>query len=465
MNEAEKALQAAGNYLELGRYEQVLDALGPALTSPETAYLAYCLTSQSHALLGDPERSRQAAARALELDPQRDWAHYQMAGCLLELGQRAAALREARESVRLAPHSVRSQSQLATCLAAVCRYDEAREVAAAALTDHPGSPFTHYLEGRIADHVLSSRERPGDNAPWDAAENAYRRALALDPHDEAAALGLASVVRRRQRSFEALRIYLSVARANPANTNARIAIREMLSDAVDLQYQWWAAQPIEGWLGSEQLSSIGSASVAAELERIRVVLAQRCEVVDNAWNNSVKLLTDLARSLDEHFMSYGESSRPFSAFASRGSAESPAEVAHRLADSFQFATGQLGDHRNNLRKLTALGGELTMPTDEAAFHQVLIDIHPELDSLVDICRGCAAVLTEFSEQLWRFERDFATAMHWAQLAHEHQESAPEATEWEVERHEAIQLSHDLVDSFSDAETHCAASLRELVPPD
>jgi len=98
-------------------------------------------------------------------------------------GRHAEALAAAREAVRVDPHGLAANVALVEGLLATGDRGEARRRALALVEWHPRAPEAHYAHGRAALSVVSTSE----------ARQAFENALALDPHDVPALIGLLAV--------------------------------------------------------------------------------------------------------------------------------------------------------------------------------------------------------------------------------------------------------------------------------
>ncbi|UCF09323.1 MAG: tetratricopeptide repeat protein, partial [Candidatus Bipolaricaulota bacterium] len=115
---------------------------------------------------------REAATRALEIDPRLVEAHTMLAMIDAEYDQNAdEADRRLRCAIGIDPHYALARSWHAIVLGLLGRADEAREQITKALELDPASPYSHHAAGRL--ELLS-----GDLS---AARNAYDEALRIDP--------------------------------------------------------------------------------------------------------------------------------------------------------------------------------------------------------------------------------------------------------------------------------------------
>ncbi len=139
-------------------------------TWPEHPY-ACCLLARA-LLDADPEQALGIALQAIRADPREEYGYRLASIALLRLGRPAEAVDLARQALTLAPQDWRTHVHLSTALSTHWPASpSAREAALTAVTLAPGEPRTHFTVGRAA-------LRAGDRQ---TAEDAFRRALALDP--------------------------------------------------------------------------------------------------------------------------------------------------------------------------------------------------------------------------------------------------------------------------------------------
>ncbi len=215
--DGQAALARARSLAALGRWQQAIDTLGPALASPVTAADAHCLRAQCLFGLKRPAEAGAAARAALARQPGSAWAHQLLAMSYLIGGRRRAARAEALAAARLQPRSVQGQFVLAMAYLALRQRAKARQAADAAIAADPHKPLAHLAVAKVAE---SRRD-------WDTAERAYRAGLGLDPQDAELALGLARLLHRRGRRAEAADAYLAAGRASPADARPRRGLAKL----------------------------------------------------------------------------------------------------------------------------------------------------------------------------------------------------------------------------------------------
>jgi hypothetical protein len=200
----------------------------------------HCALGAAHLEAGRNREALRAAERALGIDPELEWAHRLRAYALIGLAdhfrmriepiglrRRIRALEAAREAARLDPEGRAALITLVEALLARRTRRSRREalvVAERLVMLAPDDPATHNTLGR----VFLKRHR------WKDAEAAYRRALALDPHNYVALNNLGVAIRRAARWYgprRAARAELEVRRtfayAAEADPQSRVAKKNL----------------------------------------------------------------------------------------------------------------------------------------------------------------------------------------------------------------------------------------------
>jgi tetratricopeptide (TPR) repeat protein len=209
----EAALARAESLIAIERWQEALEALGPARASEDTAADAYCLAAQCHLGLHQWKEAKAEAERALSLVPDHPWPHRLLAIASLQSGSLREADRHAAEAVRLEPDSAPSLHVLVLTQLADRRTVAAEQTAAASLAANAHNPIAHLSMGMVKE---AQKDLP-------AAEAAYREGLRIEPGDPELTLGLARTLHRmgRKRRVEASEAYLAAARADPTDPRAR----------------------------------------------------------------------------------------------------------------------------------------------------------------------------------------------------------------------------------------------------
>ena len=211
MNAGHTSIARARHLVALQRWQEAIEAVGPAVTEPETASSAHCLRAQCELGLGRPRRAVTAAKAALAIDPHNEWGHRLLGVAHLQTGRKRQARDAARAALRLNPGSVEGYHLLALALLARRDRSGALEAATAAVESDPYASLAH-------ETVAVVRAAKRD---WKGAEAAYREGLRLAPEDPDLAIGLAETLRRQRRRGEAAEVYLAAGRSDPTDGRAR----------------------------------------------------------------------------------------------------------------------------------------------------------------------------------------------------------------------------------------------------
>jgi tetratricopeptide (TPR) repeat protein len=207
---ARVALQRAEHLRIAKRPREALEALGPALAEPATAYDAYCTQAL---VFGDLGRSAEALEAA---------RHAQAANPLGERGFRIEGLirvnhldgkgaeTPAREAVRLESNPW-TRYLLVHALRKRHQQREARAIAAALVADEPHNALSCDALG-----VVELRARN-----WAAAEASYRKAVELEPPNALYATRLGLALQAQKKTAEAGSAYLAAARSDPTDAAHR----------------------------------------------------------------------------------------------------------------------------------------------------------------------------------------------------------------------------------------------------
>src|SRR5205085_871130 len=103
------------------------------------------------AQLDDPGEALRASGRALQLEPEEEWAHRLASLALGRLGRHADAIAAARQATRLDPENWRAQVRLALALlGSGTAHRQAWQVAGRAVELAPHEPEVHNTIGAMA---------------------------------------------------------------------------------------------------------------------------------------------------------------------------------------------------------------------------------------------------------------------------------------------------------------------------
>ena len=148
--------------------------------------------------------------RVVKLDPAHDEAWHLLGVVAYQQRQFAKAIRHFRKALQLRPRHAQALNNLALALKATGDLDGAREAFAQALAVRP-----EYAEAALNLGLLE--EARGDAA---AAETAWRQALAWRPADPAVLTCLGNLLRRAERSDEAIALLSRVHELAPGAESA-----------------------------------------------------------------------------------------------------------------------------------------------------------------------------------------------------------------------------------------------------
>jgi tetratricopeptide (TPR) repeat protein len=172
VHEVDLELERARALCELRRFAEAVELLQQLLGRFPDSATAWCLLAQARLGVGDAYAALDAAGHATALEPEAEWPHRLRSIAFEDLGVPDSAIAAARESVRVGPHIWQAHSHWATTLVLAKRdLGEAGAAAERGVALAPHEPDTHYALGVVAD-------ARGDHQ---AAEEHFRRALALDP--------------------------------------------------------------------------------------------------------------------------------------------------------------------------------------------------------------------------------------------------------------------------------------------
>ena len=215
---ATAAVERARALTGLGRWSEAAAALRPALADPSAGADAWCLLARCELGQSRTGAAREAARRAVALDPHNEWAHRLLSIAMLRLGDHAEAEAACRRSLELAPDLCEGLHLLTTITLAKRGRGGgalvAEEIAARNLQQNGDRALA--WEG-AADVAVARKH-------WERAEHCARRGLAIDPHDGDLAMILGTALARQGRSAEAGNAFAAAARANPHDHRARRAI-------------------------------------------------------------------------------------------------------------------------------------------------------------------------------------------------------------------------------------------------
>lgn len=162
-----------------------------------------------------------AVRRAIALDPEHAPYRAQLGALLRRQGEHDLAEQAFRQALNLDPCDPHLVGLLANFLRERCRHDEAIAVVRAGLDHAPYAPNLHLELG----HLIALSGEPAE------AEQAFRRAAALDPGLLDAALSLVDLLEKQGRLNEAADLLIDFAAARPANRQLAGRLSRLLAGA------------------------------------------------------------------------------------------------------------------------------------------------------------------------------------------------------------------------------------------
>lgn len=205
---------------------------------------AHVALSAVLAALGELGPAQTAADEAVRLAPDLDVPHAQRARVLLQAGRFAAAERAVLEALALDPDDADHHHLYARLLAICERHREALRALTRALELDPDESTAHQLRA-----TLLLKTRPRD---WSVSQEAAMRAVALDPEDADAHAVLGAVHLRAGRLDQAEQRFRAALELAPHNPLALSGLTEALMGR-NLLYR-----PFLGWSLFMQRISLGA---------------------------------------------------------------------------------------------------------------------------------------------------------------------------------------------------------------
>ncbi|NPV07583.1 MAG: tetratricopeptide repeat protein [Anaerolineae bacterium] len=201
-----------------GQTGQALDAYRAAAVADPFGLAGLVPQAEMYLLIGDPESAEGLLREAMSRNAGESSAYLALHELLRLQGRddRAAAILDLADGIR---------PQLDVLLARARMLKEAgqwdRELA---VLEGATERFPGFAEGWVA--LAEAQERRGD---YQAARNAYERALSVAPSDLKARLGLGGLLEREGRPLEALLQYSQAAQLNPSQPEAHAAVAAALA--------------------------------------------------------------------------------------------------------------------------------------------------------------------------------------------------------------------------------------------
>ncbi len=211
------SIEQAHHLVAVRRWAEAKEALAEPLADPGAGCAPWCLLAQCELGLVQPQRAKEAAQRALTIDPQRLWAMRLLAVSQEALGQLAQAQQTAERGMALDPESPEMAHILILILLARRKHTAAEALATRNLEFNG----TGALAWESAANVSLRRSR------WAECESRARRALAIEPDDTAVMMMLGVALQAQGRRTEAGELYARVTRLDPSDNRGREALGEL----------------------------------------------------------------------------------------------------------------------------------------------------------------------------------------------------------------------------------------------
>jgi tetratricopeptide (TPR) repeat protein len=189
--EVEVGVERAAALVELRRFDEAIAHCRNVLASHATHLRAHCLLAQSELGRRHHRDALSAAQQAIAIAPDEEWPHRLASLAHAGLRDTQRALEHAREAVRLAPHEYRTYIRLVEAELDGGSVQAAGSATQRALELAPEIADVQFVAGKVAD----AEGRPG------AAQEAFRRALSIQPDHSAAHNELARMQLKDSRRF------------------------------------------------------------------------------------------------------------------------------------------------------------------------------------------------------------------------------------------------------------------------
>lgn len=183
-------VERARTLVRLGRFDDAVSSLHQLLGRDPESSSGWCLLAQAQLGRLDHQAALEAADRAVAVAPESNWAHRLRSIALGALGESEEALAAALAAIKWAPNEWQGYACLAGIFTQIKnRRSEAIPAAEYAVALAPNETGAHLALGAAA---AANKKRK-------QAEEAFRRALELDPQNSDAHNALARLNLRRSR--------------------------------------------------------------------------------------------------------------------------------------------------------------------------------------------------------------------------------------------------------------------------
>lgn len=217
----------------------MIDHGGKLAAEYPQSILLWNILGVANAAVRRPDQAAACFQNAVNIDPSRPEAHYNLGVALQEQGQLDAAASAYTRAVTIKPDYAEAHHNLGVVLQRQGKLDEAVSAYTRALTIKPDYAEAEYNLG-------SALEGRGD---LEKATSAYSRALAIKPSFAVAQNGLAHVLKKQGKLDEAIMAYTRALTIKPdyaeAHNNLGVALQEQgkLAEAVVAYTQALAINP------------------------------------------------------------------------------------------------------------------------------------------------------------------------------------------------------------------------------
>lgn len=235
---------AIDHLLAIGQYERAKELAAQLIADEPHDPASWLALARVHLSASDAAPAVEAAAEAIRIAP--DWGAAWMTHtfALLRAGRFADAETSVREAIRLEPDESGMFLLYARLLSACGREAEALAMAREALELDPDDEEAHQLFAALLIEVKPSQ--------WRLSEEAARRAVALDPDDSDGFAILGSIVMTQRRYPEAEEHFRTALELDPHN---RLALRGL---AQMTMAKHWIYRPFLGYALAMSRLGIGA---------------------------------------------------------------------------------------------------------------------------------------------------------------------------------------------------------------
>jgi tetratricopeptide (TPR) repeat protein len=210
-HEEQKAVKKAEALIDIGRPREAVTILTKFLLGNSQNFHATCLLARCFYELNENGEALKYAEKAIQIEPENEWAHRLRSIALGELGKNKESLKSAREAARLAPDEPNALENLANALLQNGKPEEAKLIAEKSLEIAPDSESAHFTAGNV---FLNLRY-------YHLAEKHFLEALRINPASANARNNLGIVALRRDGKPEnAAEHFAQAVKLEPTNTLA-----------------------------------------------------------------------------------------------------------------------------------------------------------------------------------------------------------------------------------------------------